>query len=228
MTLGALRDFGADVEELPPGAHGDRGWRVGGRLHGRDMVIEPDLSGGAPFLAAALVAGGRVTVAGWPAATTQPGDLQRDYLTACGAEVSWSPDGLSATATRRPRGADLDLTPAGELAPTLAAIATVADGPSRLKGIGHLRGHETDRIAALRREITRLGGGARELADGLEIVPGPLRPAVVETYGDHRMAMFAAIVGLVVDGVEVRDVATTAKTMPDFPQRWRAMAEAQS
>ncbi|MDR1152905.1 MAG: 3-phosphoshikimate 1-carboxyvinyltransferase [Bifidobacteriaceae bacterium] len=250
MTLAALRDFGAEVEDVSggdpagirsrPRPRPDRSGmvgdpsrvparmrlHVGGRLHGRTMAIEPDLSGAAPFLAAGLVAGGRVTVADWPAITTQPGRFLPEYLAAFGAHVTWSPAGLTVAGSQRPHGANLDLAPAGELAPTLAAIATVADGPSRLSGIGHLRGHETDRLAALTREINRVGAHARELADGLEITPGPLRAAVAETYGDHRMATFAAVVGLAVEGMRIRDIATTSKTMPDFPDRWRAMVEA--
>jgi 3-phosphoshikimate 1-carboxyvinyltransferase len=217
MTLAALRQFGAHAEPIP------NGWRVGGRLGGRDVRIEPDLSNAAPFLAAGVVTAGRVTAVDWPSTTVQPGDLLREFLAAMGADVSWTPDGLTVLGPDRPRGVDLDLGAAGELAPTLAAIAAVATTPSRLTGIGHLRGHETDRLAALTREINRLGGRARELPDGLEIVPAPLHGGAVETYGDHRMATFAAVIGLVVPGVTIRDVATTAKTLPDFPERWTAM-----
>jgi 3-phosphoshikimate 1-carboxyvinyltransferase len=218
MTAAALAEFGAAVEAAPPR------WRAAGPLRGRDLAVEPDLSNAGPFLAAALVTGGRVRAPGWPRATTQAGDLLRQHLRAFGAEVSWADGTLSVEAGDGIVGVDLDLTAAGELAPALAALAVLADGPSRLRGIAHLRGHETDRLAALAAEIGRLGGRARQLPDGLEIEPGRLAGAVVETYGDHRMAAFAAIVGLAVPGVMASDIAATAKTMPDFPERWARLA----
>ncbi|MDR0432846.1 MAG: 3-phosphoshikimate 1-carboxyvinyltransferase [Bifidobacteriaceae bacterium] len=220
MTLAALRTFGAQVQPGPASGPA-RSWQVSGRLTGQQLAVEPDLSNAGPFLAAAVVTGGKVTVQGWPKTTTQAGDLLKQYLTAFGADVTWTPEGLSVSGPDRPSGVELDLTPAGELTPTLAAIAAVASGPSRLNGIGHLRGHETDRLAALTTEINQLGGRARQLADGLEIEPAPLHGGVVETYGDHRMAMFAAVIGLVVPGVAIRDVATTSKTMPGFAECWQ-------
>jgi 3-phosphoshikimate 1-carboxyvinyltransferase len=219
MTLAALRRFGAEVEAAPGR------WAVGGSLRGRAVEVEPDLSNAAPFLAAAVVTGGRVTVRGWPVTTTQAGDRLRRYLPQFGARVDRDGGGLRVIGPNRPCGADLDVAPAGELAPTLAAIAALASSPSRLRGIGHLRGHETDRLAALTGEINRLGGCARELADGLEITPAPLHAGLIETYGDHRMATFGAVIGLVVPGVLIADIATTSKTMPDFPQRWRTLVE---
>jgi 3-phosphoshikimate 1-carboxyvinyltransferase len=229
MTLAALRAFGAEVACLPdPGAPGDaqpRRWRVSGPLAGQNLTVEPDLSGAAPFLAAAVVTGGRVTVPGWPESTTQAGDLLRRFLPEFGAEVALTPAGLTVRGPARARGVDLDLAEAGELTPVLAAIATLAETPSRLTGIGHLRGHETDRLAALTAQIRHLGGRARELPDGLAIDPAPLHGGTVATYGDHRMAMFAAVIGLAQPGVAIRDVGTTAKTMADFPERWMAMVE---
>ncbi|GMA30660.1 3-phosphoshikimate 1-carboxyvinyltransferase [Litorihabitans aurantiacus] len=219
MTLAVLRERGVEAREL---GHGR--WRVEpGMVAGGRVVVEPDLSNAGPFLAAALAAGGTVRVPRWPATTTQPGDDLRDILTAMGARVVLDGDTLAVTGTGTLRGLDLDLSRAGELAPTLAALAVLADSPTRLRGIGHLRGHETDRLAALVTEITRLGGSAHELPDGLAIDPAPLHGAVVETYHDHRMATFGAVVGLAVAGVEVLDVATTAKTLPDFPGMWRRM-----
>jgi len=120
-------------------------------------------------------------------------------------------------------GLDVDLSEAGEIAPTIAALAALADSPTRLRGIAHLRGHETDRLAALATEITRLGGQAEQTADGLVITPRPLHPTIVRTYHDHRMATAGALIGLRVPGVEVEDIATTAKTMPDFPLMWQRM-----
>jgi 3-phosphoshikimate 1-carboxyvinyltransferase len=215
-----LRGRGVQAREVSPGH-----WRVDpGPIAGGRVVVEPDLSNAGPFLAAALAAGGTVRVPHWPASTTQPGDDLREILARMGAVVDLASDGtLSVTGTGVVHGLDLDLTRAGELAPTIAALAALADSPTRLRGIGHLRGHETDRLAALVAEITRLGGRARELPDGLEIEPATLHGGVVETYHDHRMATFGAILGLAVEGVEVHDVATTAKTLPDFTGMWRRM-----
>ena len=219
MTLAVLRERGVDARELAAGH-----WVVApGPIAGGEVVVEPDLSNAGPFLAAALVAGGTVRVPRWPATTTQPGDDLREILTRMGGRVSHDDGALRVTGTGQVRGVDLDLTRAGELAPTIAALATVADSPSRLTGIAHLRGHETDRLAALVTEIIRLGGVASELPDGIAIAPGSLHEADVESYHDHRMATFGAIIGLAVDGVGVVDIATTTKTLPDFPGMWAQM-----
>jgi 3-phosphoshikimate 1-carboxyvinyltransferase len=224
MTVAVLRERGVrvDVETGPGGA--PVAWRVHpGPVRGGVIDVEPDLSNAGPFLAAALVAGGRVRVPGWPAATTQAGDALRDLLARMGAAVELDAEGLTVTGTGRIAGIDADLGDVGELTPTVAALCALADGPSRLRGVAHLRGHETDRLAALATEITRLGGSAVETDDGLVVEPRPLHGATVETYHDHRMATFAAILGLRVPGVAVVDVATTAKTMPDFPAMWTGM-----
>jgi len=219
MTIQALTGFGASLK-----ATTDTHWLVqSGGLTGQNMTVEPDLSNAAPFLAAAMVAGGQVTIQHWPAHTTQPGRLLIDYLTQMGAHVTYDARTQELTVNGRDgdiQGVDLDLSPAGELAPTLAALATLANGPSRLTGIAHLRGHETNRLAALVSEISRLGGQAKELPDGLEIDPKPMHGTVLETYQDHRMATFGAIIGLRLPGLSVRNVATTAKTMPDFLDLW--------
>jgi 3-phosphoshikimate 1-carboxyvinyltransferase len=227
LTIEALRRFGATASQLDPWS-----WRVEpGGLTGQDLAVEADLSNAAPFLAAALVAGGTVRVPDWPARTAQPGDRLRDYLQAFGAEVRWTRNGDSQAgelAVSAPggqlNGVDLDLSPAGELAPCLAALAALASSPSRLSGIGHLRGHETNRLVALQTEIVRLGGAARELDDGLEIEPRPLRGALVRTYGDHRLATFGALIGLAVPGVRIDEIGVTTKTLPQFGSLWRAMA----
>ncbi len=219
MTVQLLRDAGVVVDDARPGV-----WRVEpGPIAGRDVRVEPDLSNAAPFLAAALVAGGTVRVPGWPATTTQPGGLLPSVLEAMGAWVRLDGDVLAVTGSGRLHGVDLDLRPAGELAPTLAALAALADSPTRLRGIAHLRGHETDRLAALATEITRLGGRAEETADGLVITPHPLHAGTVHTYADHRMATAGALLGLAVPGVRVEDVATTAKTLPGFVGLWDRM-----
>ncbi|GAA4240659.1 3-phosphoshikimate 1-carboxyvinyltransferase [Actinomadura meridiana] len=218
MTVRMLRDAGATVETEPDL------WRVApGPLLGGDKVIEPDLSNSAQFLGAALVTGGRVTVPGWPSDTTQPGDALRGLLAAMGAEVSSGPDGLTVRGTGEFRGLSADLHEVGELTPVLTALAALAGSPSRLTGIAHLRGHETDRLAALVTEINGLGGDVRELPDGLEIRPAKLRGGVFHTYDDHRMVMAAAVLGLAVPGVEVENPGTVGKTLPDFTGLWASM-----
>lgn len=219
MTVEVLRDAGVVVDDSEPNR-----WRVEpGDIYGLDVAVEPDLSNAAAFLAAAMVTGGRVQVPSWPQHTTQAGDGIRDIFDAMGGQVHLSREGLTVTGPSRPTGLDVDLHDVGELTPVVAAVAALADSPSWLRGIAHLRGHETDRLAALATEITRLGGAVEVFDDGLHIMPAALRPARLATYGDHRMAMAAAILGLVVPGVTIEDIATTGKTMPDFAHRWTAM-----
>jgi 3-phosphoshikimate 1-carboxyvinyltransferase len=216
MSVEMVRQAGGVVDDATPDV-----WAVEpGRLDGRTWTVEPDLSSAAPFLAAAMVTGGEVTVPGWPARTTQPGDQLRHLLAAMGAAVTRTDAGLTVRGTGRLRGLDADLSEVSELTPVLVALAALADGPSHLRGIGHIRGHETDRLGALARELGRLGADVTQLADGLAIRPRPLRGGVFETYADHRMAHAAAVVGLVVPGVTLTDVACTAKTMPTFPALW--------
>jgi 3-phosphoshikimate 1-carboxyvinyltransferase len=222
MTVDMLRAAGAGVDESIPNV-----WSVEpSRLAGRAWTIEPDLSGAAPFLAAAMVTGGEVTVSDWPRTTTQPGDQLRGLLTNMGATVTLGTAGLTLRGTGPIRGLDADLFDVSELTPVLAALAALADRPSRLRGVGHIRAHETDRLAALARELGGLGAEVVELADGLEITPKPLRGAVFETYADHRMAHAAAIIGLTVPGVVLSDVACTSKTMPEFPALWSRLVGA--
>ncbi|MFC8800336.1 3-phosphoshikimate 1-carboxyvinyltransferase [Promicromonospora sp. NPDC057138] len=219
MTVATLRDVGVVVDDSRDGM-----WDVSpGPIAARDVRVEPDLSNAAPFLASALVAGGTVRVPGWPTLTTQPGAMVPELLERMGGTFSLADGVLSVTGTREVHGIDVDLHAGGELAPTIAALAALADSPSRLRGIAHLRGHETDRLAALAREITRLGGQAEETRDGLVITPRPLRGDVVRTYADHRMATSAALLGLRVPGVLVENVGTTAKTLPDFTGMWLGM-----
>lgn len=224
MTVEVLRERGV-VVDVSVGDDGEPArWQVHpGPVAGGLVAVEPDLSNAGPFLAAALVAGGRVRVPGWPTRTSQAGDRLRELLVRMGASVELGPAGLTVAGTGAIDPLDVDLHDAGELTPTIAALCTLADGPSRLRGVAHLRGHETDRLAALVTEINRLGGQARETEDGLEIEPGQLHGARLETYHDHRMATFAAIVGLRVAGTEVVDVETTTKTLPDFTRMWTDM-----
>ncbi|MDA8369631.1 MAG: 3-phosphoshikimate 1-carboxyvinyltransferase [Nocardiopsaceae bacterium] len=220
MTVEMLREAGVHVDTSQRDV-----WRVApGPITVHETAVEPDLSNAAPFLAAALVTGGRVTVSGWPRQTAQPGDALRRLFSAMGGEVSHDDTGLTLRGTGEIRGITADLREVGELTPTIAAVAALADTPSRLTGIGHLRRHETDRIAALVQEITALGGDAEELPDGLLIRPAPLHGGVFRSYDDHRMATSGAVIGLAVPGVEVENIATTGKTMPDFPSLWAGVA----
>ncbi|MEU3305612.1 3-phosphoshikimate 1-carboxyvinyltransferase [Nocardiopsis sp. NPDC006832] len=216
MTIEMLRAAGAEITT------GKNSWKVApGPLRATEITVDPDLSNAAPFLAAALVSKGEVTVDGWPEHTTQAGDALRGLLTRMGGEVSRTADGgLTVRGTGAIHGITADLHDVGELSPTIAVLAALADSPSRLTGIAHLRRHETDRIAALATEINRLGGDAEELPDGLVIRPRPLHGGVFHSYDDHRMATSGAVIGLAVPGVEVENIATTRKTIPDFPGLW--------
>lgn len=218
MTLDVLARVGVRAQRTSPSS-----WLVHpGPVRAFDITVEPDLSSAAPFLALAAATGGRVVVADWPARTTQPGDRMREILAAMGARTEVMADGLATVGAPggRLEGVELDLSDVGELTPVVAALCALAAGPSRLRGIGHLRGHETDRLAALAAELTRLGATAGETADGLEIEPAPMTGSRLRTYHDHRMAMAAAVLGAVVPGVEVEDVATADKTFPGFDRAW--------
>ena len=220
MTVQMLRDFGAVV-------HVDKAaqsWRVEpGILRGQDLVIEPDLSNAAPFLSIAMVCGGSITIADWPKSTTQPGDQLRDIFTQMGAQVEFTTDGLTLTGGKAIHGIDIDLHDVGELTPSIAALAALADSPSHLRGIGHLRLHETDRLAALTREINSLGGNVVEEETALHITPAPLHGGTFHTYEDHRLATAGAVIGLVVPDVLIENVATTRKTLTDFPGLWNSL-----
>ena len=219
MTIESLAHRGVHVERPAPGE-----WIVpAGPIRAKDIAIEPDLSNAAPFLAAAMIAGGTVTVTGWPAHSTQPGAMLGDILALMGARVTRRGGALSVTGGTGISGIDLDLSAVGELTPTIVALAAFADGPTTLYGIGHIRGHETDRIAALVSELRALGGEADPLPDGIRIVPRPLRGGPWRAHHDHRLATTGALLGLAVPGVEVDDIGTTAKTMPEFPELWQRM-----
>jgi 3-phosphoshikimate 1-carboxyvinyltransferase len=221
MTVEALRDVGVVVDHTDPTS-----WRVEpGDVGALDVHVEPDLSNAAPFLAAAVVTGGTVRVPGWPQWTTQAGDVMRNVLDSMGADVSLDREGLTVHGSGDVFGLEADLRHAGELTPVIAALAALGEGPSRLSGVAHLRGHETDRLAALATEINRLGGDVTETADGLEIRPRPLHGGLFHTYDDHRLATAAALIGLRVPGVEVENVETTAKTLPGFTTLWTGMLD---
>ena len=245
MTVAMLRDAGAEVEtwtresDTPAGVPDT--WRVHpGAIGHHEVIVQPDLSNAVPFLAAALVTGGAVTIADWPAVTTQPASQILDLLSAFGASCTLvkgeseggmgrraGGGGLTVTGTGRIRPVTADLADVSESATVAAALAALADGPSRLTGIGHMRRHETDRLAALAAEIGTLGGDVTELPDGLAIRPRPLRASgqPFASYDDHRMVMAAAVLGLAVPGLEVENAATVAKTFPGFTRLWASMLE---
>lgn len=243
MTVEALRQMGIRVQEHYPSHDntaegGEYRWTVHpGSFPGFEMTIEPDLSNAGPFLAAAVVTGESVTIPHWPApaadssaGTTQVGDMWRELLPALGARVSYAEGQLTVTGPAQlPEGDfSFDLSAGGELAPTMAAACAFVKGRVELTGIAHLRGHETDRLAALAAEINRLGGSAHDTADSL-VIEAPIpataeaQPVLARTYDDHRMATFAAIIGLRRPNVVVRNVATVAKTMPEFTAMWEDM-----
>jgi 3-phosphoshikimate 1-carboxyvinyltransferase len=226
MTVSMLRDADVDVDDTQANR-----WRVSpGPISARHWTIEPDLSNAVPFLAAAVVSGGRVRVTGWPEVSIQPADVVLAILENLGSVVLHGDSHLEVQGAQVYGGFDVDLHDVGELTPAVAALAALAstDSVSQLRGIAHLRGHETDRLAALSAEINGLGGQCVETPDGLVITAHPLHGGVWRSYADHRMATAGAIVGLRVPGVEVEDIGTTAKTLPEFPQLWADMLAGQT
>jgi 3-phosphoshikimate 1-carboxyvinyltransferase len=220
MTVRMLRAAGAAVDDSVPDM-----WQVApGRLTGKAWQIEPDLSGAAPFFAAALVTGGSVTLAGWPRSSLQPVQKVRQLFSALGGTVTLDESGLTISGKGAIHGIDVSLSDVGELTLVIAALATLADGPSHLRGVGHIRHHETDRLAALARELGALGAKVQEHPDGLTITPKPLTGGAFRTYADHRMAHAAAVIGLRIPGIELDDIACTAKTLPTFPKLWADLA----
>lgn len=218
MTVQELRARGVTVEV------GDQRWEVGpGPIAARDVTIEPDLSTAAPFLAAAVATGGQLTIPGWPLKTTQAGGRLRQILPLLGAQVELTGEALTVSGGGEIPGVNLDLRDVSELAPVLAALCALGAARSHLVGLRHVRGHESDRLAAISTEINRLGGDVTECGDGLQISPQPLHGGLFRTYADHRMAQAAAVLGLVTAGVLVEDIGTTTKTHPDFVAAWTAM-----
>jgi 3-phosphoshikimate 1-carboxyvinyltransferase len=219
MTVACLRERGVEVDD------GDvNRWRVQpGPIAARDVVIEPDLSSAAPFLMLALTTHGCVTVADWPAQTTQAGDALRGILERMGADVTLDDQGLTVRGTGAIHGIDADLHDVGELVPAVAALAALADSPSHLRGVAHIRGHETDRLAALATELSALGGDVTEHDDGLSLRPSELHGGTFHTYADHRMAHAAVVIGSAVPEVVVEGVETTSKTFPGFPDAWAGL-----
>ncbi len=229
MTLASLAGAGIDLEVVDEAQADLSTWHVfPSRPRGSEIVVEPDLSNAGPFLAAAMITGGRVRIPAWPGATTQAGDAWRALLGHMGATITLDEEGLTLTgpgAGNYP-GIKATMAEVGELTPTLAAICAYASTPSHLSGIAHLRGHETDRLAALVAEINRAGGQAEETEDGLVITPRPLHAAQIRSYADHRMATFGAILGLITPGITVDDIACTSKTLPGFAAMWDSLLSA--
>ncbi len=228
MTLASLAGAGVDLEVVDEGRADLSTWHVfPSRPRGGEIRVEPDLSNAGPFLAATMITGGRVTIPGWPEATTQAGDAWRALLAHMGADLTLDERGLTVVGPGAGfyPGINATMAQVGELTPTLVAICAYASSPSRLTGIAHLRGHETDRLAALVAEINRAGGQAEETEDGLVITPRPLHAAQIRSYADHRMATFAAILGLATPGIAVDDVSCTSKTLPGFATMWRSVVE---
>ena len=226
MTSAMLAEAGVDVDATVPNQ-----WRVNpGRIAARHWHIEPDLSNAVPFAAAAAVTGGTVRITGWPTLSVQPAPIILAIFRLLNCTVAHDASGLRVSGPHSYPGFDMDLHEVGELAPSMAALAALAEpgSVSRLTGIAHLRGHETDRLAALSAEINGLGGDCAEEDDGLVITARALHGGLWHSYADHRMAMAGAIVGLKVSGVDVEDIATTAKTLPEFPQLWSRMLGSQT
>ena len=221
MTIQMLEKFGAIVQRTASS------WSVKPcQLIGQDLVIEPDLSNAAPFMAAAMICGGSVQVSDWPLSTTQPGDQLRSIFTKMGAKVELNASGLTITGSGKIDGIDIDLGDVGELTPSIAAVASLATTPSTLRGISHLRLHETDRLSALATEINNLGGSVIEGPGDLIIKPGKMIASqIFRSYEDHRMATAGAIIGLAVEGVIVENIETTRKTLSDFPGMWQGMLD---
>ena len=224
MTIDCLRKRGVEASQTGPAS-----WRVEpGEISGGEISIEPDLSNAGPFLAAAMVAGGSVKISNWPKKTTQVGNDFDGILQQMGAKVERVGDDLVVSGTGSILGIDIDLSTGGELTPVVAALAALADSPSQIRGVAHLRGHETDRLSALVSEINSLGGNATETDDGMIIKPAKLHGGLWKTYEDHRMATAGAIIGLRVPGVEIEDISVTTKTIPEFVSLWEQMLKANS
>ena len=220
MTVQMLREVGVEVEVTDGST-----WKVSpAQMPGREITIEPDLSNAAPFMCAAMICGGSVTITDWPRVTTQPGDQLRSIFTQMGAQLTFTESSqgsdLTISGDGSIHGIDIDLHDVGELTPSIAALCALADSPSSLRGIGHLRLHETDRLAALAAEINALGGDVDEEESALHISPAPLHSGTFHSYEDHRLATAGAMIGLRINGMKVENIETTKKTLPDFPGAW--------
>ena len=219
MTIDMLNEVGVKVSSIEKNS-----WKINPTvIKSKDWLIEPDLSNAGPFIAAAMVTKGEVTIKDWPQNTTQAGNAWIEILTKMGAQVSLTEKGLTVSQSGDIKGIEFDLSDVGELTPVLVSIAVLANSNSSLTGIAHLRGHETDRLAALVENIKSIGGDAEETADGLIIRPRKLHDGLWKSFDDHRMATAGAVIGLVVEGILVDDIKTTSKTLPDFENMWTSL-----
>jgi 3-phosphoshikimate 1-carboxyvinyltransferase len=224
MTIDCLQKRGVDAKKIGPAS-----WRVEpGQISGGEIRIEPDLSNAGPFLAAAMVVGGKVTIKNWPRTTTQVGNDFDGILQRMGAKIERIEDDLVISGTGEITGIDIDLSTGGELTPVIAALAALANSPTTIRGVAHLRGHETDRLSALVNEINSIGGDATETPDGMSINPSKLRGGLWRSYEDHRMATAGAIIGLRIAGIEIEDITVTSKTIPQFVALWNQLIEGRS
>ena len=219
MTIDMLNQVGVKVSSIERNS-----WTINPTvIKSKDWLIEPDLSNAGPFIAAAMVTKGEVTIKDWPQNTTQAGNAWIKILTKMGAQVSLTEKGLIVSQSGDIKGIEFDLSDVGELTPVLVSIAVLANSNSSLTGIAHLRGHETDRLAALVENIKSIGGDAEETTDGLIIRPRKLHGGLWKSFDDHRMATAGAVIGLVVEGILVDDIKTTSKTLPDFENMWTSL-----
>jgi 3-phosphoshikimate 1-carboxyvinyltransferase len=219
MTIDCLQKRGVDAKKIGPAS-----WRVEpGQISGGEIRIEPDLSNAGPFLAAAMVVGGKVTIKNWPRTTTQVGNDFDGILQRMGAKIERIENDLVISGTGEITGIDIDLSTGGELTPVIAALAALANSPTTIRGVAHLRGHETDRLSALVNEINSIGGDATETPDGMNINPSKLRGGLWRSYEDHRMATAGAIIGLRIPGIEIEDITVTSKTIPQFVALWNQL-----
>ncbi len=218
MTVEMLRRSGVAVRSGPDWWQVSPGQIVPGIIH-----VDPDLTNASAFLAAAAATGGCVTVPNWPETTTQAGDRIREILTQFGARVEFDSSSLRVTGDEL-AGININLRSTSELTPVVAALAALAHGDTVITGVGHIRGHETDRIAALATELSKVGAKVTPLPDGMHISPRPLRPATLQSHADHRMVHAFSIIGLHTD-VEIAGADAAAKTMPDFTDRWQELVQ---
>ncbi len=213
ITLEVMSEFGVEVE-----VREDYGrFAVSPGLYkARDYAIEPDASGASYFMAAAAVTGGRVEIPGLGAGSMQ-GDMKfAEVLAEMGCDTQTRAESIAVRGPERLRGVEVDMNAFSDTMITLAAIAPFAAGPTIINNVEHTRHQETDRISAVVTELRRLGVRAEEWRDGLRIEPGPAHPALVRTYGDHRIAMAFAVTGLVTPGIRIQDPGCVTKTFPDY------------
>ena len=211
MTLGVMARFDVDIER-PDASR----FRINPqRYRSTNFEIEPDASAASYFFAAAAISGGEVTVEGLSRSALQ-GDVNFvDALEQMGCELVENTNSLTVRGGVL-RGIDIDMNAISDTAQTLAIVAVFADGPTTMRNIGHVRFKETDRIAAVATELKRAGIVVETTEDSLTVHPGPVQPAVIQTYDDHRMAMSFALLGLRADGIQIADPGCTAKTYPRY------------